>query len=174
MPRVPDLYRERSCPDCGRIVIMHIKSKRCRACQDAANRAHDAEYQRARSQGKTRKLGSIDICQRCGGQYVVNSGMQRYCPDCAPSAVSDNVRASARQRYADAYQTPESRAERNARRRRQWQQDRVCKQCSKAFVPQYPRQVCCCESCKSVRNKAIIAVSEQKRRIKNRSKEDQT
>lgn len=35
-----------------------------------------------RKNGAIRKLGSIDICQNCGEKYTVQSGLQKYCPDC--------------------------------------------------------------------------------------------
>ena len=29
-----------------------------------------------------REIGSIDICQNCGQEYIVNSGNQKYCKNC--------------------------------------------------------------------------------------------
>ena len=35
----------------------------------------------------TRPLGSVDKCERCGKEYTVESGRQKYCPDCQREAV---------------------------------------------------------------------------------------
>lgn len=38
-----------------------------------------------------RPLGSIDICENCGKEYVVKSGLQKYCPDCSDLAIKKNI-----------------------------------------------------------------------------------
>lgn len=158
------LYREKACIDCGLVVRMHIKSKRCRACQDAANKRNDQAYRRALAEGNTRQIGSVDLCQKCGGQYTVCGGLQKYCPDCAKGAVAEKARASARERYAKAYATPEAKAARQEKRRKDWQGVRYCIECGAAFTPAHPRQVCCGDKCQEGRNKAITAASDRKRR----------
>ena len=36
--------------------------------------------------GPKRHKGDTDVCQICGGAYLVRSGNQRYCPSCASLA----------------------------------------------------------------------------------------
>ena len=40
--------------------------------------------------GSARHLGDTDKCVVCGADYIVTGGNQRYCPNCAPSAVAEN------------------------------------------------------------------------------------
>ena len=158
------LYREKACIDCGLVVRMHIRSKRCRACQDAADNRNEQAYRKARAAGNIRPIGSVDLCQKCGMEYTVCSGAQRYCPDCAGDAVAENVRALARGRYAKAYATPEAKEARQEKRRTDWQGVRYCLECGAAFTPAHPRQVCCSNGCREQRRKAITAASDLKRR----------
>lgn len=164
------LYREKACIDCGLVVRMHIKSKRCSACQADADRRNDREHKQAKARGHTRLIGSMDICQKCGKPYKVEGGRQRYCKDCAPEAVLANVREAAKQRYTITYATPESKAIRQEKRHVEWQVERMCKQCGNKFIPIYPRQVCCCPACQELRAQAITAASDLKRRPKRLEK----
>lgn len=111
------VYTERACQDCGKVILLHIRSKRCPECQLAATRSTDREHKRRMRQGLSRQIGSVDLCQRCGQPYTVNGGLQRYCPACAAQAIADNDRAVsrdlARRRLSDAAY----REARNARRR---------------------------------------------------------
>lgn len=111
------LYTERACIDCGTILLMHIKSKRCPQCQTAANLKSDRESKRRQYAGVSRKLGSTDLCQRCGQPYVVKSGLQRYCPACASIAAQENDRAKSRDLARERLKDPEYRDARNAKRR---------------------------------------------------------
>ena len=163
-----NLYRDKPCIDCGKVVRMHIKSKRCKDCQRKADAMHNAEHRRAKVAGRTRLIGSQSVCEACGKKYIVNGGKQRYCPDCAPDAVSKNIRREACARYARAYSTQEAKDQRSERRRRPWQGERVCKQCGASFSPQYPRQACCSEACQIARTKSITRESDRKRRQKNK------
>lgn len=47
--------------------------------------------------GTVRHIGSIDLCVICGKPYIVGGSLQRYCPDCAPAAVSKNDRRKSRE-----------------------------------------------------------------------------
>lgn len=158
------LYREKACIDCGAVVKMHIKSKRCQECQAEANKRNNQEHMRAKANGHTRLIGSEDYCQRCGKPYTVEGGRQRYCKDCAQKAVAENVRDAAKKRYAATYATPESRERRQEKRRSAWKAYRICRQCGELFMPDYPQQVCCCKNCQDFRKKVIDAGSDIKRR----------
>lgn len=74
-PRPPSpVYTERPCIDCGRVLLMHIKSKRCPECQHAANLRHDRDAKRRQSSGNALKLATVDLCERCGEPYRVTGG----------------------------------------------------------------------------------------------------
>ena len=110
----PSLYRSKVCPDCGAEFVGHIKTIRCRECQQAANRKADAEAKRRKAAGKARALGSTDLCQRCGTPYTVESGMQKYCHDCAASANREHHAKRMREIYAARPELRQARAERRS------------------------------------------------------------
>ena len=143
----PKPYHTIICPDCGREVYMPIKSKRCPDCQAEANRRHDLEAKQRKRAGKTRAIGSVDLCQRCGKPYEVESGMQKYCKACAPIAIAENDRAASRAWNQAAYADPEKRTERNTARRRPQPEAARCPICGSAFQPRSTRDVYCSAAC---------------------------
>ena len=68
------------CPDCG--------EKRKAMCWK-----NFCERKRA---GKVRKFGTSDICEKCGSEYIVKGGLQKYCKNCG--RVSRNI-----QKYGNSY-----------------------------------------------------------------------
>ena len=79
-------------------------------------------------QGKTRPLGSWDMCEQCGGAYVVTGGLQRFCPPCGRL----HQRAYDRKTALDFYHRHRDRLNdrRNAQRRqRRAQQVWLCQWC---------------------------------------------
>ena len=95
------IYNDKPCVDCGRVVRMHIKSKRCKACQAAANRRNNTDQKRAKAMGKTRTLGATDRCVACGKTYIINSGRQKYCNACAIQVAQKNMRINGLKYYAE-------------------------------------------------------------------------
>ena len=88
----------------------------------------------------TRPLGSIDICKKCGKEYVVKAGLQVYCPECAENAVREKVNAHKRQYMID---NKDKYAPRRAEMRSNgW----VCAVCGKVFDTDSPT-VTCSEEC---------------------------
>lgn len=154
----PGPYHYIVCPDCGREVYAHIKCKRCPECQREANRRHDQEARQRKRAGKTREIGSIDLCQRCGKPYEVEGGMQRYCKDCAPVAWAENDRAASREWNQKAYADPAKRQERNALRRQpKPEQERACPECGRLFLPDTKRAVYCSTACADAAGKRQTA-----------------
>lgn len=129
----PPLRRERVCMDCGRAYIGHIKSKRCPACQQDANRRHDAECKRRKRAGHVRAIGSTDLCEACGKPYTVESGRQRWCKDCAPEQTRRSSNASSRAWNRETYSDPQRREAKNAGRRSK-PTPHVCELCGREFV----------------------------------------
>lgn len=122
--RRASVYRERTCMDCGATFWGYPKSKRCPTCQAAITRERDAAHHR---RGPARKLGSTDICECCGAEYIVEGSLQRYCKACAPKAVRENVLKAKRQYAAD-------NAERFAAQKAENRSyNKVCIICGKVF-----------------------------------------
>jgi hypothetical protein len=140
------VYRERICIDCGTPFMGFPKSKRCPACQASVKRTRDAAQKR---NGPRRPLGSTDTCQNCGKEYIVESGRQRYCKDCAAQAVGENVRSHKRD-YMEAY-APEHRDEKEHNR----SYNKVCLVCGKVFGDGLPSVTCspeCAKKLTAIRN----------------------
>lgn len=152
------LYRDKVCPDCGQPYRGHIKTKRCRACQEAANRAADRAHHQAKAHGKARALGSTDHCQRCGQPYTVESGAQKYCPDCAQAA---NREYHAR-RMREISAKPEIRAARAERRRRE-PAEQVCVVCGRSFAAR-AYALTCGPECRRIHQAVYYAAYDQGRR----------
>lgn len=131
--RRASVYRERTCADCGATFLGYPKSKRCPTCRAVVNHKRDAAFRR---NGPARKLGSTDICERCGAEYIVEGGLQRYCKSCAPTAIRENVLESKRQYAAD-------NAERFALRKAENRcYNKVCTVCGKVFDADTPTVTC--------------------------------
>ena len=60
----------------------------------------------------------MDNCVRCGGEYVVNSARQKYCPDCSHQAVREIDRLASiawNHTHKETYY-PDKNRKRNAQR----------------------------------------------------------
>lgn len=154
--------RDRICIDCGRTFPGGPRAKRCPECRAVRSRIMDAAHKRI---GAARKLGSIDRCERCGAEYTVKSGRQKYCPDCAGEAVRQTVADHKREFYRD-------RADEYADRKRALKKDRkVCVVCGKLFNA--PVSVTCSEECakihKSNQQKKFDALRPNRQKKENKS-----
>ncbi len=131
--RRASVYRQRVCMDCGRTFMGYPKSKRCPDCQAAVQKAGH----RARNKnGPRRLLGSVDQCQRCGKDYIVTSGLQRYCKDCAAVQVPENIRAHKRDYNAANSQVMAEH------RVKMFSYNKVCSVCGKVFDTDTPTVTC--------------------------------
>lgn len=158
------VWYDRPCIDCGKVVRMPLKSKRCPSCQYAADQAHTLEYRRRRDAGHSRKLGAMYPCERCGEPYILNSGLQRYCRTCAPSAIRANVNAAKRDERREALADPVCRERRNAKRRSGWQDaKRTCAVCGAEFAPINPRSTTCSPECQRIRKQRIQHAADARR-----------
>lgn len=118
-----------TCISCGAEIFRPVKCIRCMACQDAVDRARDAMH---KANGPSRPLGSTDHCQRCGKEYIVEGGRQKYCKACAHVATMDSIRAHKRE-YAAARRADPEQGEAIRQAKRIVPQKRVCRRCGKAF-----------------------------------------
>lgn len=78
--------RTRVCRTCGAEFPGGPRAWYCPGCRSDRQREQSRDAKRRKAAGKTRAIGSTDTCTICGNAYTVNSGRQRYCPDCAPDA----------------------------------------------------------------------------------------
>ena len=151
--------RPRTCRECGATFDGGPSARYCPSCR-AIRRKENAK--RYRQNGPARPLGSIDHCIVCGKEYVVKSGLQHYCPDCAEEAV----------RQLDREASKKWNAENNFYEQRSQQPrsgQKICVICGKPVPPGTPR-VTCSEECDKLR----IKYNQDKAKIKRGNRESPT
>lgn len=93
------MLQRRICQQCGRSFEGGPRAYYCPSCRIERKRDHDADFQRRKRKGNYRPLGSIDKCEQCGKDYVVEGGQQRFCPDCQPIHAKEYDRETAIEFY---------------------------------------------------------------------------
>lgn len=75
------MLQQRKCRECESLFIGGPRAYYCPICRKERERERNKLHKRT---GPKRPLGSRDKCERCGNEYIVESGMQRFCPECQP------------------------------------------------------------------------------------------
>lgn len=88
--------RMRVCRQCGIEFMGGPRAWYCPTCRIERQREQGRTCKQRQRKGQTRWLGSIDKCEVCGKDYIVNSARQRYCPDCAPERYREVDREQSR------------------------------------------------------------------------------
>lgn len=70
---------DRFCRTCSMSFKGGPRAWYCPDCRKERLKERKAKYNRGEFK---RHLGEKDICKNCGKEYIVESGMQKYCPDC--------------------------------------------------------------------------------------------
>lgn len=143
------------------------KSKRCPECQAQINRERDRTHKR---NGPVRKLGSIDICQACGKEYIVEGPTQKYCKDCGPEQAGKNIKAHKRLYMAGiADKTAAKKAENRS-------YNKVCLVCGKVFDADTPTVTCSPECAKKLKSFRMAETDFRrgKRKIPPKMKEEKS
>ena len=128
-----DVLIDRVCSRCGAKFVGYPNSKYCSACLPEVIRERNREQRRS---GPARPIGSIDLCQKCGKEYIVKSGLQKYCSDCAAEAIREKARARKRQYNRD------NREYFNSLRRCVKDGRKVCIVCGNPFNSDTPTVTC--------------------------------
>ena len=134
--------RPRTCRECGATFDGGPRAWYCPSCRAVRKKEAAARY---RENGVDRPLGSIDHCTVCGKEYVVKSGRQRYCPECADDAVRQQDRMASRR-----WNVENNFYEERAQHSRSGQ--KVCVICGKPISPGTPR-ITCSDECDRLRLK---------------------
>ena len=74
-----NVIRKRTCKLCGAEFPGGPRAFYCPECRRI--RQKEAKERARKRGGAARPLGSIDKCEWCGSEYIVNSGRQKYCSD---------------------------------------------------------------------------------------------
>lgn len=74
------IYDNRICRTCGAQFSGGPRAWYCPECRRERERIRKKRYNRGEF---ARHIGQKDLCENCGNEYTVESGLQKYCPDCA-------------------------------------------------------------------------------------------
>lgn len=151
------VYRERVCKICGTTFMGYPRSMFCDQCKEQRKKAQKRIYNQRKP---NRPLGSMDICENCGKEYVVKGGLQRYCPDCSDSVVKNNIK----ERKNKYYQ--ENKEQLNQHKEEMRSNGYVCVICGKIFDKDV-NSVTCSSECQKEheriqQNKADIRAGKRK------------
>ncbi|MFQ8899159.1 MAG: hypothetical protein ACLR71_13950 [[Clostridium] scindens] len=104
-------------------------------------------------------MGGADICQRCGKEYIVCSGTQRYCEECSKIAIMEIDRNQGLEWYkknADTY-NPIRYDRRKVKKRK-------CSICGREFDPCGTALKVCSPECDRIRRREWQRKADAKRR----------
>lgn len=138
------VIRERTCKICGASFMGYPRSFFCLECSAERKKQQKKIYNRRQP---ARPLGSTDICESCGKQYIVNSGRQKYCPECAKEQVEKNIRAHKREYMAD--NSEKSRELKKDTRGKRY----ICQICGKEYEKHTSASTCSPECEKELRRR---------------------
>lgn len=148
------IYRERICKSCGTAFMGYPRSMFCPSCSEERKRAYKKNYDRKHP---ARPLGSIDHCEICGKEYIVNGGRQRFCPDCAENAVKEKTRAHKRE------YNRQNKEKISAHKKEVYSSRKVCVICGKVFDSP-DNSVTCSPKCAKEQKSIIQSRADMKRR----------
>lgn len=142
--KINGVLLERTCKICGASFMGYPRSFFCPECSAERKKQQKKIYNQRKP---VRPLGSTDVCEACGKPYIVNSGRQRYCPECAKEQVNKNIREHKRE-YMAGYseKSKELRAETRGKRY-------ICPICGKEFEKHTTRITCSPECEKELRRR---------------------
>lgn len=138
------VLRERTCKICGVSFTGYPRSFFCPSCSAERKKQQKKIYNQRKP---SRPLGSVDTCEACGKPYIVNSGRQRYCTECAEMKVKENIRAHKREYMAEnSEKSKELKAETRGKRY-------ICPICGKEFEKHTSAATCSDECEKELRRR---------------------
>lgn len=151
------VLRDRTCKICGASFSGYPRSFFCPSCSAERKKHQKKIYNRRQP---TRPLGSVDICENCGKEYIVKSGLQKYCTDCSEKKVKENIQAHKREYMAEnSEKSKELKAETRGKRY-------ICPICGKEFEKHTSAAACSLDCEKELRrrrqNRADIKCGKRK------------
>ena len=143
------VLRTRVCKQCGAEFVGGPRAWYCPDCRYERQREQARRFREKKANGLVeRPLGSIDHCEVCGAEYVVQSARQRYCKKCAPERVREVDRQQGRGWLKRAIEKHGEQYHENniAKKREAWHRENakqtVCPMCGEV-VPAGERKFCC-------------------------------
>ena len=160
--RKSNVVRPRICKQCGKTFNGGPRAFYCPECR--LERRREAS-KRARKRGKPmRPLGSIDKCKRCGAEYIVCSGRQKYCSDeCQREALLEWQRE-----HKKGYSVTSGQDKKKKERRAQ--KSKICIYCGKNFQAHTATNMCS-DYCREKEKQIQMRIVDSKRGVKSNIEE---
>lgn len=156
----------RECIQCGAAFKGGPRAWYCPECRAERQKIQARESKKRQAEGKQRKIGSTDICQNCGKPYIVESPLQKWCPDCKEEMTRETDRRQSLEYY---YENKEIiNPARNLRRR---VPARRCAYCGRDFEARSQKKYCSPE-CLKKGQELMRKVYEQRRQEKRKAEKD--
>jgi hypothetical protein len=158
------MLQNRTCIQCSKIFIGGPRAYYCPDCRVERVRETNRQHKQRRKFGTFRKLGSSDICERCGKDYIVMGGLQKFCEDCKKIHAMEYDRITSLKYYK--LNKHIINPVRNKRRRLG---TRTCAWCHEKFETHTSKITCSDECGRSLKNHMwnIRAIKRRKRLNKN-------
>lgn len=150
------VIRDRTCTVCGAVFPGGPRAKYCPSCKIEKRRETNRRHKKT---GTARKLGSIQRCERCGAEYILDAGTQRYCKSCSAEAIRENRRPKKRE-YQKDYDPD------HAKRRGLKEGVRLCAICGEPIPRARAEAGCvitCSDACDKIRRSRSQAEADVKR-----------
>ena len=89
--------RPRTCKECGVTFEGGPRAWYCPRCRAERQAQQNREYKQRKQMGNTRKIGQKYPCEICGKMYILSSGLQRFCKECAEKHLKEVDNKQSRQ-----------------------------------------------------------------------------
>lgn len=142
------MLQQRTCRQCGNQFKGGPRAFYCHSCRIERRREQCRDFRRRERKGDIRPLGSIDKCERCRKDYVVVSGLQRFCPVCQPVHAQEYDRETS----LDFYHDNKDRIN-PVRYERRRKGPKKCAWCGKEFIANTCTNTCSPECRRHLKNK---------------------
>lgn len=150
------MIQNRTCRECSCSFEGGPRAYYCLVCRAERQRKASRDSKARSRKGLTRKLGSIDKCERCGKDYEIAGPLQRFCPDCQPVHTLEYDRETALRYYH--VQKDRINPPRKIKRRKT---SDVCLWCGNRFDPVNGRTTCSDDCKRLLRNKRVRDYSQR-------------
>lgn len=157
----------RVCVVCGVTFDGGPRASYCPECRSERKKQTKASYQARKAMGNVRAIGSTDVCVKCGNQYSVESGLQKYCKACAPDAIATKRRELGRKWSA------KFRAENPDYKKDLIKNSSVCPICGKVYTRTTYQWYCSPECAETAKRRSQQKSEENRKRQKVPPDKDQ-
>lgn len=117
--------KQRTCRTCGVEFPGGPRAYYCPDCRKERQKEASRRFNARKAAGKTRAIGSTDLCAVCEKPYIVASGLQQFCEDCQLQRKREDALAR--------YHADPDAAQKKRERRSDGNPDAECLICGKTY-----------------------------------------